>query len=227
MRPLDVYIGWDSREQDAFRVVCESMFEKTKTPINIYPLQQTWLREAGHYWRSPDPLSSTEFSFTRFLTPYLNEYKGWALFCDCDFLFRRDIAKLFALCDDRYALMCVKHDYRPKEEYKMDQQRQRQYERKNWSSLMLINCAHDQIKKLSPYTVNTQSGLHLHQFQWLTDDAIGELPMEWNYLEGWHTAENCPDPAAVHFTRGGPWLPNYQNVEYANEWKRYASIARI
>jgi len=203
------------------------MFEKTKTPINIYPLQQTWLREAGHYWRSPDPLSSTEFSFTRFLTPYLNEYKGWALFCDCDFLFRRDIAKLFALRDDRYALMCVKHDYRPKEEYKMDQQRQHQYERKNWSSLMLINCAHDQIKKLSPYTVNTQSGLHLHQFQWLTDDAIGELPMDWNYLEGWHTAENCPDPAAVHFTRGGPWLPNYQNVEYANEWKRYASIARI
>lgn len=223
MRPYDVYIGWDSREQEAFRVAHESLFRHTQHPVNVYPLQQKWLREQGHYWRSLDPLSSTEFSFTRFLTPYLNEYTGWALFCDCDFLFRRNLEELFKLCDDRYAVMCVKHDYRPKEQYKMDQVKQHQYERKNWSSLMLINCAHEQVKQLTPYHVNTHTGLYLHQFKWLTDDVIGPLPLEWNYLEGWHTAEDCADPAAVHFTRGGPWFDNYQNVEYANEWKRYAS----
>lgn len=227
MQPLDIYIGWDSREQDAFRVASESLFANTKTPVNVYPLSQGWLREAGHYWRPTDSLSSTEFSFTRFLTPYLNEFKGWALYCDCDFMFRRDIAELFELRDDRYAVMCVKHDYQPHEEFKMDNVRQRSYERKNWSSLMLFNCAHEQVKKLMPHEVNTQTGLHLHQFKWLTDDAIGELPVSWNYLEGWHTAEECADPAAVHFTRGGPWFKNYENVEYATEWKRYASIARI
>ena len=223
MRPFDIYIGWDSREQEAFRVAHESIFKHTNHPVNIYPLQQSWLREQGHYWRSLDPLSSTEFSFTRFLVPSLQDYQGWALFCDCDFLFRRDITQLFALCDDRYAVMCVKHDYRPPEEFKMDNVHQRQYERKNWSSLMLINCAHEQVKRLNPYEVNTQTGLYLHQFKWLTDDVIGELPLEWNYLEGWHTKEDCADPAAVHFTRGGPWFKNYQDVEYATEWKRYAS----
>jgi lipopolysaccharide biosynthesis glycosyltransferase len=221
MWPLDIYIGWDSREQEAFRVAKDSMFKHTKALINIYPLQQSWLREQGHYWRSADPLASTEFSLTRFLVPHLQEYRGWALFCDCDFLFRRDIAELFKLCDDRYAVMCVKHDYQPKDTHKMDNRVQHQYDRKNWSSLMLINCGHEQVKRLMPYDVNTQTALYLHQFKWLTDDVIGELPVEWNYLEGWHTAQDCADPAAVHFTRGGPWLNNYQNVEYAAEWKRY------
>lgn len=221
MFPLDIYMGWDSREQEAFRVAKDSMFKHTNALVNIYALQQPWLREQGHYWRSADPLSSTEFSFTRFLVPHLQEYRGWALYCDCDFLFRQDIAELFKLCDDRYALMCVKHDYQPKETHKMDQRVQHQYPRKNWSSLMLFNCGHEQVKRLMPYDVNTQTGMYLHQFKWLTDDVIGELPVKWNYLEGWHTQEDCADPAAVHFTRGGPWFNNYQDVEYAAEWKRY------
>lgn len=221
MFPLDIYMGWDSREQEAFRVAKDSMFKHTEALVNIYALQQPWLREQGHYWRSADPLSSTEFSFTRFLVPHLQEYRGWALYCDCDFLFRQDIAELFKLCDDRYALMCVKHDYQPKETHKMDQRVQHQYPRKNWSSLMLFNCGHEQVKRLMPYDVNTQTGMYLHQFKWLTDDVIGELPVKWNYLEGWHTQEDCADPAAVHFTRGGPWFKNYENVEYAAEWKRY------
>jgi lipopolysaccharide biosynthesis glycosyltransferase len=217
-----VYIGWDPRETEAFRVAKDSMFRHTTAPVNIYPLQQSWLRTQAFYWRDVDPLSSTEFSFTRFLVPALQDYRGWALFCDCDFMFRRDIEQLFDLCDDRYAVMCVKHDYRPKETTKMDGATQHQYPRKNWSSLMLFNCSHPETKRLTVGDVNTESGMHLHQFKWLNDESIGELPVEWNYLEGWYTKEDCPDPAAVHFTRGGPWMENWQHVEYADEWKRYA-----
>jgi hypothetical protein len=100
----------------------------------------------------------------------------------------------------------------------MDGQLQTQYPRKNWSSFMLMNCEHEQVRALTPQVVNQQTGLHLHRFNWLTDDAIGSLPVTWNYLEGWHSAEDCPDPTAVHFTRGGPWFNEWRGVEYGREW---------
>jgi lipopolysaccharide biosynthesis glycosyltransferase len=140
------------------------------------------------------------------------------VFVDCDFLFRRDIAGLLDYSDPAKAVYCVKHEYAPPEAVKMDGKTQTQYPRKNWSSFMLLNCAHEQVRRLTPNVVNTESGLHLHRFNWLTDDAIGSLPLTWNYLEGWHTRADCADPIAVHFTRGGPWFENYQRVEYANEW---------
>jgi len=112
----------------------------------------------------------------------------------------------------------VKHDYVPKETVKMDGQKQTQYPRKNWSSFMLINCGHEQVQALTPDVVNSESGLYLHRFNWLSDDVIGSLPVTWNYLEGWHTAADCEDPIAVHFTRGGPWFEEWRSVEYGREW---------
>ena len=47
-------------------------------------------------------------------------YKGWAVFCDCDFLWLEDISKLFSLKDDNFAVMCCKHDYKPLNDLKMD-----------------------------------------------------------------------------------------------------------
>ena len=87
---------------------------------------------------------------------------------------------------------------------------------------MLINCAHDQVANLNPDVVNTATGLFLHRFNWLTDDVIGSLPVTWNYLEGWHTAAECADPIAVHFTRGGPWFEEWRGVEYGDEWREVA-----
>lgn len=190
-------------------------------PLEVIPIKQHDLRARGLYWRATDPLSSTEFSFTRFLTPYLAEFQGWAVFVDCDFLFRKDIAGLLEYRDPKKALYCVQHDYRPKETIKMDGQIQTHYPRKNWSSFMLINCAHEEVRALTPAVVNTGSGLYLHRFNWLTDDAIGALPVSWNYLEGWNSKTDCGDPIAVHFTRGGPWFEHYQNVEFGDEWQRY------
>ena len=215
---LRVFIGWDSREDIAYQVCRKSILRHASIPVDIQPIKQSELREHNLYWREFDPFSSTEFSFTRFLTPYLAGYNGWAVFVDCDFFFRGDIAGVLDYVDGAKAAFLVKHDYRPTETTKMDGQVQTVYPRKNWSSFMFINCGHEQVKALTPEVVNRRSGMYLHRFEWLSDDVIGELPISWNYLEGWHTRDQCPNPIAVHFTRGGPWFKDWQDVEYGREW---------
>jgi hypothetical protein len=213
-----IFIGYDGREDSAFQVCRESLIRNSSERLDIEPIKQREMRERGLYWREHDPLSSTEFSFTRFLTPYLAGYEGWALFMDCDFLWRGDVAGLMDYADPQYAVMCVQHRYEPKETTKMDGRTQHQYPRKNWSSLMLINCGHRSVKDcLKLEDVNNQTGAYLHQMLW-AGTHIGALPIAYNYLEGWHTKEQCPNPVAVHFTRGGPWFRDWGQVEYADEW---------
>ena len=220
---MRIFIGYDSREDIAYRVAKETLEKHSSIPLEITPIVQSELRHQGIYWREPDTLAATEFSFTRFLTPHLAGYTGWALFCDCDFLFRGDIAAITDYMDGAKAVMCVPHEYTPTESVKMDGKAQHQYPRKNWSSFVLFNCEHPQVKALTPKVVNEQTGMYLHRFQWLTDDLIGALPIAFNYLEGWHTKQDCPNPIGVHFTRGGPWFNEWQNVEYAAEWNAAAA----
>jgi len=218
MNKLRVFVGWDSREDIAYQVCADSLKRHSSQPLQIIPLKQEQLREKELYWRPKDPLASTEFTYTRFLTPYLAGYQGWAVFVDCDFLFTGDIAGLFALADERFALMCVHHDYRPSETVKMDGAAQSVYPRKNWSSLVLWNCGHPANRVLTPELVNRESGQYLHRFQWLGDDQIGQIPTEWNWLEGWYPLPKSGAPKGIHYTRGGPWFPDWQNVAYADLW---------
>ena len=153
--------------------------------------------------------------------PYLADYKGWALFVDCDFVFTADVAELFAKADDRYAVMVVKHDYTPKEGLKMDGCKQLPYPRKNWSSAILWNCAHPANKQMTPDTMNTQTGQYLHRFQWLDDTEIGELDPEWNWLAGWYHEPRDGAPKAIHYTEGGPWFAEYRRCDYHKIWKQY------
>ena len=220
---LPIFIGYDSREDIAYRVARRSIERHARNPVYIQPIDQAYLRSVGVYWRPDDPLSSTQFSFTRFLVPYLCEYQGWAVFLDCDFLVRHDLTQIWRYVDESKAVLCVNHDYRPTETVKMDGKTQHQYPRKNWSSFMLLNCNHPETRRLTPEIVNTETGKYLHQFQWCADEYIGELPITFNYLEGWHNKDQEPDPVCVHFTRGGPWFSGYQNVEYADEWRSFAS----
>ena len=215
---MKIFIGWDSREDIAYQVCRESLLRHTSVPLDIAPIKQTELRNLNLYWRENDVQASTEFSLTRFLTPYLAGYSGWAVFVDCDFLFRGDIAGLMDYADRAKACFVVPHDYRPTESVKMNNQPQHLYPRKNWSSFMFINCDHEQVKKLTPEIVNIATPSYLHRFEWLTDDVIGSLPIAYNYLEGWHTKDDCPNPIAVHMTRCGPWFDNWKHVEYADEW---------
>ncbi|MBI2382924.1 MAG: glycosyltransferase [Gammaproteobacteria bacterium] len=216
--PLNVFVGWDSREDIAWQVCRHSLQRRTHGSVNITPLKQQELRAKGIYTRERDPLASTEFTYTRFLIPYLMDYQGWALFCDCDVLWRADVQDLFALADERCALMCVHHDHRPREETKMDGRTQTLYPRKNWSSLVLYNCGHAANRILTPDLVNSQTGAFLHRFQWLQDEQIGSLPETWNWLEGWSRMPESGPPKVIHYTRGGPWFPNWQNVQFADLW---------
>lgn len=219
MDSLRVYIGHDPREEIAYKVARESLLKHTEGPVLVEPIKLADMQERGLYWRDTDPLASTAFTYSRFLTPILAGYRGWALFCDCDFLFFSDVNRLRSMMDPQYSVLCVKHDYQPTETTKMDGQQQTQYPRKNWSSFMLINCEHPHVmENLTAHNVNHKSGAYLHRMQWTTDECIGELNYLWNWLEGWYVKPEGRLPNAVHFTRGGPWFEQYRDCDYAAEW---------
>ena len=216
----NVYIGYDTREDIAYQVSKFSILNKSEN-ITINPLKLSELKDKKIYWRDEDKLGSTEFTFSRFLVPELNGFNGWALFCDCDILFLEDLNNLFELADDKYAVMCVQHDYKPKEGVKMDGKAQTLYPRKNWSSLVLWNCSHPSNKAITKELINQPdtTGKYLHRFSWLKDEEIGSLPHHWNWLVGWYKEPQDGSPKAIHYTEGGPWFENYRHCEYHQQWK--------
>jgi hypothetical protein len=210
---INISIGFDGRETVAYHVLVHSISARSSVPVTIAPLMLSQLK--GIFKRERHPLQSTDFSFSRFLTPHLADYSGWSLFMDCDMLMLDDVAKLWALRDDRYAAMVVKHTHVPREDRKFLNEPQTKYEKKNWSSVILFNNA--RCRALTPEYVNSASGLELHQFKWLgNDELIGELPARWNHLVGYNTPRT--DAALVHYTLGGPYFDEYRECEYANEW---------
>ena len=211
---IHVYIGYDEREEVALNVLSSSIHRHATQPVSIAPVMLSQI--GGLYTRGKHPLQSSAFSFSRFLTPCLSGYTGWSLFMDCDMLMRDDISKLWALRDERYAVMVVKHDHVPRETEKFLGMPQSRYEKKNWSSVMLFNNA--RCTALTPQYVNSASGLALHQFKWLdSEDAIGALPSRWNHLVGYDAPR--ADAALVHFTLGGPYFRDYAACEHADEWR--------
>ena len=217
-----IFVGYDTREDIAYQV-CKHSIEVNSPQADVEPLKLTELKEKGRYWRDKDKLGSTEFTFSRFLVPELMNFHGWALFCDSDIVFTENVKNLFDQADDKYAVMCAKHDYTPKEGTKMDGQTQTVYPRKNWSSVMLFNCAHPSNKKLTQDLVNdpATTGKYLHRFSWLQDDEVGEISHEWNWLVGWYEEPTDGTPRALHYTEGGPWFENYRHCEYGDVWKKY------
>lgn len=227
---LPVFIGYDAREHEAYEVCRRSLVRRSSQALYIQKLSMDGLRQSGIYHRPQRANGngfvdlrdgkpfSTAFAFTRFLVPALMQYDGWALFCDCDFLFLSDIAGLFALSDDRYAAMCVKHQHDPAEASKMNGVEQTRYRRKNWSSLVLWNCGHPANGWLTESAVNFKSGQHLHAFEWLKDSEIGELPVSWNWLSGVSAPLEDRLPDAVHYTLGGPWFSECRDVPLADLW---------
>ncbi|MBI2296309.1 MAG: glycosyltransferase [Betaproteobacteria bacterium] len=211
---IRVFIGYDPREAVAFNVLAYSIQARASEPVSIAPLMLSQLKAVLK--RERHPLQSTDFSFSRFLTPYLSDYSGWSVFMDCDMLVLDDIARLWTLREERYAVMVVKHDHVPKETVKFLGEPQTRYEKKNWSSVMLFNNA--RCRALTPDYVNAASGLELHQFKWLESDGlIGALPDRWNHLVGYSPPRR--DASLVHYTLGGPYFPDYQDCEYATQWR--------
>lgn len=206
-------IGYDKDEAEAAYVLAHSIQRRSSIPPAFIFLNRDALK--GILTRERSPLESTDFSLSRFLVPYLCKFEGFAVFTDCDMVVRDDPAKLWAWRDEKYAVRCVKHTHIPKEDTKFLGQTQTKYEKKNWSSVMLFNNA--KCKALTPEYVNNASGLDLHQFKWLeSEDLIGDLPAQWNLLVDYD--KHDPEACLVHYTKGGPYFPEYRNCDYHTDW---------
>lgn len=218
---LKVFIGYDQREAVAYHVLSHSIMRRASRPVSIQPI---YLDQLGsNWWRARHPNQSTDFTFARFLTPWLSDYHGISVFMDCDMLCLDDIWKLHDLCKpDHYKdVFVVKHDYTPKTAAKFLSQPQSIYPCKNWSSLMVFNNHRARTRDLTPIYVNNSPPMDLHQFKWASD--VGDLPERWNHLVGEYAPN--PDVSLVHYTLGGPWFDAYRDCEYSSEWwEEYADM---
>ena len=219
---INVFIGFDEGEKVSYHILSESIRRQSSVPVSITPL---CLSNIPEFKREVQPNQSTEFAFSRFMVPYLSNYKGWSIFMDCDMMFRSDIKYLWDLRTYKYSVMCCQHDYEPKQGIKFRGAKNEPFPKKNWSSMMMIN--NEKCRALSLPYVNEASGLDLHQFKWLeSEDLIGSLPLSWN----WFVSEYDYNPKAdnVHFTLGGPYFKGYDKSDYANEWFRvYEELIKI
>lgn len=211
---IRVFIGYDASESVSYHTLVQSIIDKTTVPVSITPVKISMIPE---YVRERDPKQSNEFSFSRFMVPYLCNYEGHAIFMDCDMMLTTDLNELWEQRDPLKSVQVVKHDYTPSTRTKYLGNIQYPYPRKNWSSVMLFTCSHYHCKRLTPEYVNNATPANLHRFQWTEDDAIGELGKEWNHLVGEYP--DNPEAKIVHWTNVGPWFCDDPiQVEFGSKW---------
>lgn len=222
---IPIYTGFDPREEAGSHVFHSSVIERATEPVSFCPLH---LPHFKAFYEAGQRDGTNAFIYTRFLIPFLQHWKGWALFVDgADMLCRADIAELWALRDYYKAVQVVQHDYRTQHPRKYIgtamEAANHDYPRKNWSSLMLINCAHYAWRQLRPEAVEKMAGPELHRFGFMEDRYIGALPLEWNWLADEYG--HNPDAKLVHWTAGTPAFKHYENAPHADEFR--AQLARV
>lgn len=212
-QPLKVFIGWDEHEAIAYNVLAHSIQRRASRPVAIIPLRLNQLTDVFKRERSPD--QSTDFTYSRFLTPFLAG-GGISVFMDCDMLCLCDIYELedIALQHLYSDVLVAKHLYTPKQGKKFLNHEQTVYPCKNWSSLMVFNGHRQPVRNLHPTYVNTASAMDLHQFKWA--DNVASLPLIYNHLVGEYPSTY--KEKIIHFTRGGPWFKPFEHCDYASHW---------
>ena len=214
---LSIFIGYDPKEAIAYHACVQSIIENTTIPVSITPLNLSMFKN----YEENHTDGSNAFIYSRFLTPYLKQFKGVGLFIDGDMIVNEDLNNLFKLFNPKYAVQVVKHDYKTKFKTKYLGNKNEDYPRKNWSSVVLFNCSHKSNKILTPELISRSKGSYLHRFSWLKDKEIGSLPLDWNYL----VKEFSPKPGAslLHYTVGTPCFSEYNNGPEAQIWNNYFS----
>lgn len=215
---IRIFVGYDPREPVAYHAFCSSVLRHASQPVSFHPLYLPLL--AGYAERHTD--GSNQFIYSRFLVPKLCDFSGHALYCDGDMIVTDDIAKLWALRDSSMGVQVVKHDYQTKHAAKYLGAKNEDYPRKNWSSVILWNCAHFPNRKLTPEYVATHEGAHLHRFAWLGDERIGALPAEWNHLVGEYPHDD--QAKLLHYTLGTPCFDEYKACDHAEEWHNECAL---
>ena len=212
-KPLTIYVGYDSRHSDIAEIskfaIEDSIkninsnytdFFKDKEEPIIKFLDKSKIKE---YTRE-DKNQSTEFTYTRFLIPYLENYEGISMFLDDDIIFRKSPLELSYFLSPKNAVACLQYEYDDFPEKKFDGQNNVTYPKKLWSSFMVFNNNHPDCKKLTPEIVNTETGKYLHQFEWTQN--IDMIPEQYIFTEGLDDIHHKYDFYAVHYTHGGPWI---------------------
>lgn len=200
---IRLFAGYDEREAFGFHVFVSSVLRRASAPAAVTPIQDAALTDG-----------SNAFTYARYKVAEMCEFEGWAIFADaCDMLCLGDIAELWALRDERYAVQVVKHAYKTRNPLKYlgttMQCPNVDYPRKNWSSLMLVNCA-------APEWRLCESGAKAHVFTGFAEDRLGALPPEWNCL----VDEGQPheDAKLLHWTAGVPGFSLYNAACRAADW---------
>ena len=217
---INLFVGFDPREAVAYHVFCNSIIQNTSVPVQITPLVLSQLQE----FNETHDDRSNDFVYSRFLTPYLSDFKGWAIFADGDMICQGDLKELIDMADPSKAVMVVKHNYQTKATQKYLGNINENYPRKNWSSVILWNCDHSKHKILTPDFVSKQTGKFLHRFSWLDDQDIGELPLEWNWLASEYRVNR--EAKLIHFTLGTPCFKDYKNSDMADIWYHYYDLSQ-
>lgn len=215
---INVFAGFDEREAVGYHTFCASVIEHCTAPVSIAPLNLKALEKVYHGGQRD---GTNAFIYSRFLIPYLQGFRGWALFVDgADMIVKDDLAKLWALRDPWKAVQVVKHDYKTRHSRKYIgtpmEAENADYPCKNWSSVMLINCAHYGWRKLTPDVIETVAGAYLHRFQFLEGRYVGDLPAEWNWLADEYGRND--EAKLLHWTAGIPAWPHYKDAPHAVDW---------
>jgi lipopolysaccharide biosynthesis glycosyltransferase len=214
MKPIPIFIGYDPREAIAYHVCVNSIIRHSSVPVAIVPLA---LNNFQDYTETHTD-GSNQFIYSRFLVPHLMGYSGFAIFMDGDMIVRGDIAELWNLKQADKDVMVVKHDYKTRMTEKYLGSKNEDYPRKNWSSVMIFNCNNYPTKKLTPEYIQKSTGAHLHRFEWTSDDRVGALPPEWNWLPDEYGAN--PDAKLLHYTLGTPCFHDFADTPQGSEWHR-------
>jgi lipopolysaccharide biosynthesis glycosyltransferase len=211
---IPIWVGYDPRESVAYHVFCQSVLARASRPVAFLPLAKNLL--SGFDGKKD---GSNAFIYSRFLIPYLQDFKGHALFFDGDMVCNADVAELWALRDHYKSVQVVKHDYRTKHPIKYLGNKNEDYPRKNWSSVMIWNCGSYPNRCLTPEYVAEQSGAHLHRFEWINDqDMVGGLPIEWNWLISEYPANH--QAKLFHYSIGIPGFSEFAKCDHSDAWHR-------
>jgi hypothetical protein len=214
---MKIFIGYDPREAQAWHACAQSIIDHASRPPEIVPLA---LEHLGTYRETHAGTNS--FIHSRFLVPALCDWQGIALYVDADILFRIDPFRILDGLDRWKALHVVQHDYMTQHPRKYLgsplEAENRDYPRKNWSSVILWNCGHYGNRVLTPEKIEKLTSGELHRFGWLAEKYLGALDPRWNVLVG--EQDPRPDAYAVHYTLGVPTLAggHYAACDYAGEW---------
>jgi len=189
VNPLHIFIGMDERQPLAYTVCRSSIERHASNRVLIEPLQLKFM-----------PITRrglTQFTFSRYLVPWLMHYHGQGVFMDADIIVRGDIYELADLAQRTDAPVSVVKGVH----------------RFEWPSMMVFN--NSKCKVLTPDFIEKDQPQKLN---WA--EKIGEMPREWNHCVGYD--EPNPNAKLIHYTQGIPCWEETKDCEHSQAWMEEA-----